>query len=365
MKRSRIPFVASVLAAFVSADSMTGMALSQNSTAAHARIVGITEITRDLKQPWGLTFLPDGTALVSSRNSGDIRRIDPSNGEHVSVGIVPDVVHSNDSGLLGLAASPNFADDRTVYAYLTTAEDNRVIALEFAGDNSAFTVARVVLAGITAGGGHQGGRLAFDNAGNLWVTTGDATDPDLAPNPESLNGKMLRIRPDGSIPEGNLNNTPVFSTGHRNPQGIAFAADGSIYASEFGENVEDEVNAIMAGQDYGWPQSEGMQGGTGTLPLFTFPTREASPAGMAYSKGSLWLAALRGQRLYQLPVAGGKANGEPIEHLKGEFGRLRIVEVAPDGSLWVVTSETDGFGWAGASPVEGDDRVLRIEIAAP
>jgi glucose/arabinose dehydrogenase len=99
--------------------------------------------------------------------------------------------------------------------------------------------------------------------------------------------------------------------------------------------------------------------------IFTFATTEASPSGIAYAKGSLWMAALRGQRLYQLPVANGKAAGEPIEHLKGEFGRLRTVAVAPDGALWVITSETDGFGWAGATPTDGDDRVLRIELTSP
>jgi glucose/arabinose dehydrogenase len=345
--------------------SLPEIVLAQNDSAGVAQIVSVTEITRDLEQPWGLTFLPDGTALVSSRNSGDIRRVDPASGQHVSVGVVADVVARNDSGLLGLAASPNFGTDRTVFAYLTTSEDNRIVALEFAADLSSFTQTRVVLDGIEAGNGHQGGRLAFDDAGNLWATTGDAYDPDLSPDPSSLNGKLLRIRPDGSIPDGNIGDSPVFTTGHRNPQGIAFADDGAIYSSEFGESVEDEVNAIIPGQDYGWPASEGSQGGTGTQPIFTFVPEEASPSGMAYAEGSLWVAALRGQRLLQLPVEAGAATGEPIEHFVREFGRLRTVEVAPDGALWVITSETDGFGWAGASPVDGDDRILRIEVAAP
>jgi glucose/arabinose dehydrogenase len=331
----------------------------------HARIVGVTEIAQNLASPWGLTFLPDGSALVSSRDTGDIRRIDPATGTHQSVGAVPDVVAGNDAGLLGLAASPAFADDRTVFAYLTTATDNRVVALEFAQDLGSFEIARVVLDGIAAGSGHQGGRLAFDTEGNLWVTTGDALEPDLAPDRRSLNGKILRIRPDGSIPDGNPGDSPIFSIGHRNVQGITFGPDGSIYASEFGETSQDEVNVIVAGQDYGWPESEGLLGGTGTLPIFTFATEEASPAGIAYAEGSLWMAGLRGQRLWQLPVSNGQPAGEPIAHLEGEFGRLRTVEVAPDGALWVITSETDGFGWAGATPTEGDDRVLRIELEAP
>jgi glucose/arabinose dehydrogenase len=340
-------------------------ASGQTDVLEHATIAEVTQIAQDLSQPWGLTFLPDGSALVSSRNTGDIRRIDPATGRHVSVGIVPDVVARNDSGLLGLAASPGFAEDRTVFAYLTTATDNRVVALEFALDLASFKVVRVVLNGIVAGSGHQGGRLAFDADGNLWVTTGDANDPMLASDLASLNGKILRIRPDGSNAAGNPGDGPVFSTGHRNVQGITFGPDGSVYASEFGETTQDEVNAILSGQDYGWPKSEGLQGGTGTPPIFTFSTREASPSGIAYAQGSLWMAALRGQRLWQMPVANGEPTGEPIAHLEGAFGRLRTVEVAPDGALWVITSETDGFGWAGASPVQGDDRVLRIELSAP
>jgi glucose/arabinose dehydrogenase len=361
MKASLSPFVVATLCF-----GFAGAVSAQTESASgHARIVSVTEIARDLLQPWGLTFLPDGSALVSSRNSGDIRRIDPVTGQHVSVGIVPGVVAENDSGLLGIAASPDFSTDRTVYAFLTTETDNRVIALEFTEDLSSFTLGRVILDGLVAGSGHQGGRLAFDEAGNLWITTGDANMPDLAPDPSSLNGKILRIRPDGTIPAENPGDSPVFSSGHRNVQGIAFAADGSVYASEFGETTEDEVNAIIVGQDYGWPQSEGMQGGTGTLPIFTFPTEDASPSGIAYAEGSLWMAGLRGQRLWQLPVSNGQAAGEPIAHLTGEYGRLRTVEVAPDGALWVITSETDGFGWAGASPTDSDDRVLRIELASP
>jgi glucose/arabinose dehydrogenase len=331
----------------------------------HAMIVEVTEITRNLEQPWGLTFLPDGTALVSSRDTGDIRRIDPATGQHSSVGVLPDVDAWNDSGLLGLAASPTFAEDRLVYAYLSTEVENRVVALQFAEDLASFEQTSIVLGGIERGGGHQGGRLAFGPDGNLWITTGDANAPDLSPDPASLNGKLLRIRPDGTIPEGNPFGSPVFSTGHRNPQGITFAADGTIYSSEFGESRQDEVNVIASGQDYGWPESEGLIGETGTPPIFVFEPREASPSGIAYAGGSLWMAALRGQRLWQLPVEGGEPTGDPIAHFEGEFGRLRTVEVAPDGALWLITSETDGFGWAGATPTDGDDRILRIELAAP
>jgi glucose/arabinose dehydrogenase len=334
-------------------------------SARNATILNVTEIAQGLSSPWGLTFLPDGTALIASRNTGEIRRFDRAKGQHVSVGVVQGVVARSDSGLLGLAASPNFAKDRTVFAYLTTAQDNRVVALEFAADFASFKQGKVVLEGIVAGPGHHGGRLAFDKNGNLWVTTGDAYSSALAPNPNSLNGKILRIRPDGATPAGNPRSSPVFSTGHRNVQGIAFGPDGTVYASEFGENLQDEINVIVAGKDYGWPASEGLRGTVGTPPIATFPPLEASPSGIAYAAGSLWITSLRGQRLWQLPVAKGKPTGKPIAHLQGRFGRLRTVEVAPDGALWIVTSQTDGYGWAGARPVAGDDRILRIELSGP
>lgn len=354
--------VAVFIAGVCAADSVAGQS---SGPTGQATISEVTEIAHDLVTPWGLTFLPDGSALVSSRNTGEIRRIDPTTGQHWSVGIVPDMVTRPDAGLLGLAASPDVATDRTVFAYVSTATTNRVVALEFNGDFSAFAQTRVVLDGIAVGSRHQGGRLAFDTEGNLWVTTGDAANPGLAPDPGSLNGKILRILPDGSIPTGNPGQSPIYSSGHRNVQGITFGPDGSVYASEFGDQTEDEVNVILAGHDYGWPQSEGSRGIAGTAPIFTFSTAEASPSGIAYAAGSLWMASLRGQRLWQMPVSNGQPSGEPVAHLLGEFGRLRTVEVAPDGSLWVVTSETDGAGWAGATPTAGDDRILRIELSVP
>lgn len=360
--RATVIVLTTVIAGVCTSGSASGQV---DDTMRHARVVSVTEIAHNLVTPWGLTFLPDGTALVSSRDAGEIRRIDPKTGRHWSVGIVPDVVSGNDAGLLGLAASPRFAVDRTVFAYLTTATDNRVVALQFDELLGEFKQIRVVLRGIAAGSGHQGGRLAFDPDGNLWVTTGDANNPALASDPDSLNGKILRILPDGSIPEGNPGKGPMFSMGHRNVQGITFGYDGTVYASEFGERAQDEVNVILPGHDYGWPTSEGLLGAAGTAPIFTFSTSEASPSGIAYAAGSLWMAGLRGQRLWQMPVSNGRPASEPVAHLQAKFGRLRTVEVAPDGALWVLTSETDGAGWGGATPVEGDDRILRIELAAP
>jgi glucose/arabinose dehydrogenase len=329
----------------------------------HASPGRVTELATGLDTPWGLTFLPDGSALVSSRDTFEIRRVDPGTGDHRSVGRVDGEATAPDSGLLGLAASPDVAGDRTVYAFVSTTSDNRVVALEFDPEFETFTQVGVVLSGIRLGAGrHQGGRLAFDRTGALWITTGDAGEPSLAPDPGSLNGKILRIRPDGTVPSDNPSDGPVYSSGHRNVQGITFGPDGTAYSSEFGDQEQDEVNVIVPGDDYGWPDSEGAIGSTGVQPLFTFATEEASPSGIAYASGSLWMAGLRGQRLWQLPVDGSETAGDPISHLEGEYGRLRTVQAAPDGTLWVTTSETDGASWGGASPEADDDRILRIEL---
>ncbi|HEX2130870.1 MAG TPA: PQQ-dependent sugar dehydrogenase [Actinophytocola sp.] len=322
----------------------------------------VTDLVTGLDMPWGLAFLPDGSALVSSRTSGEINRVPAAGGEPSLVGVVPDVHGSAEGGLLGLATSPAFETDRTLYAYVSSTPTNRVVALRVAEDFRSLTRERVVLDGIETADRHHGGRLRFGPDGNLWIGTGDAFLPENAADDTSLNGKILRVRPDGSIPDDNPFGTPVYSTGHRNVQGITFGPDGTAYASELGHRTWDEVNVLRAGADYGWPETEGTDGDTGEPPIFTIHPDEASPSGIAYAGGSLWMGALGGQRLWQLPVDGPEATGDPIAHYDGEYGRIRTVEVAPDGALWVTTSNTDGATWGGTDPRSGDDRILRIEL---
>jgi len=186
--------------------------------------------------------------------------------------------------------------------------------------------------------------------------------PEFAATDDSLNGKILRIAVDGSIPEDNPEDSPIYSSGHRNVQGIAFGPDGVAYASELGHRTWDEVNVLRAGLDYGWPETEGVTGDTGEPPIATLHPDDASPSGIAYAEGSLWIGALGGQRLWQLPVDGGGATADPIAHFVGDYGRIRTVEVAPDGSLWIVTSNTDLATWGGTDPRLGDDRILRVEV---
>lgn len=311
-------------------------------------------VVTGLTSPWGLAFLPDGTALVSERDTARVLRV--VDGEARPVGSVPDVVHGGEGGLLGIAVPPG--DPRWVYAYHTAPGGNQVVRMPW--DDATLGPPEVVLAGIPSSPIHNGGRLAFGPDGMLYVTTGDARDTALSPDPGSLAGKILRLTPEGEVPPDNPDpSSPVLSSGHRNVQGIAWDADGRLWASEFGANTWDELNLITPGADYGWPSVEGA-GGTDqgfVDPLVQWPTDQASPSGIAIAQGTVYVAALRGQRLWAVPVGAGRA-GEPEAFLTGELGRLRTVAAAPDGSLWLVTSNTDGRG----AVRDGDDRVLRLTL---
>ncbi|MFY1691143.1 PQQ-dependent sugar dehydrogenase [Plantactinospora sp. WMMB782] len=321
------------------------------------------EIAGGLDTPWGLTFLPDGSALVSQRISGDIVRVPAGGGTPQTVGAVPGVVASSEGGLLGIAASHGFAADRTVYASVSGARENAIVALRIADDFRSLRRDRILLDGVQTADRHHGGRVVIGPDGNLWIGTGDAFEPANAADDSTLNGKILRIRPDGSIPRDNPSpDSPIYSSGHRNVQGIAFGSDGTAYGSELGHRTWDEVNVLRPGQDYGWPETEGVEGSTGVPPIFTVHPDDASPSGVAYAAGSLWIGALGGQRLWQLPVAGNALTGDAVAHFEGDYGRIRTVEVAPDGALWLVTSNTDRATWGGTDARPGDDRILRVEV---
>ncbi len=215
-----------------------------------------------------------------------------------------------------------------------------------------------VLTGIPSGTIHNGGRLAFGPDGMLYAGTGDSGNSALAQDTGSLGGKVLRMTPDGKPvePGGSL----VFSRGHRNVQGITFDDAGRAYAVEFGQNRFDEVNQVSAGSNGGWPDVEGAGDGGGRFlaPITTWRTSESSPSGGAFVSGSLWVAALRGERLWRVPLDGRGGAGAPEALYTGEFGRLRTAERAPDGSLWVMTSNRDGRG----DPAREDDRILRLAV---
>jgi len=197
-----------------------------------------------------------------------------------------------------------------------------------------------VLDGIPAARNHDGGRIAFGPDGNLYVGTGDAGDPDNAQDRASLGGKILRVTPEGRPAPGNpFGDSPVWSLGHRNVQGLAWDQRGQLYATEFGQNTYDELNRVEPGGNYGWPEVEGVGGVEGFLdPLRQWSTDEASPSGIAVTGGQVYLAALRGESLWRVPLTGDGGTGEPVQLLRGEYGRLRAVEPDAAGNLWLLTS---------------------------
>ncbi|MFP5283916.1 MAG: PQQ-dependent sugar dehydrogenase, partial [Actinomycetes bacterium] len=216
---------------------------------------------------------------------------------------------------------------------------------------------REVLTDIPKGIRHNGGRMTLGPDGYLYVGTGEVGNTSLAQDRDSLGGKILRITIDGEPAPGNPFDNEVWSYGHRNVEGLAFDDEGRLWASEFGEQTWDELNLIREGGNYGWPEVEGSGNQDGMInPKVVWRTSEASPAGLAFWQGELWMAALRGQRLWEIPIDGSKA-GDPREHFTEKYGRLRSVTVAGNGrDLLLTTSNTDGR----ADPRRGDDRILTV-----
>ncbi len=320
--------------------------------------VETSTIVSGLAAPWGLAFLPNGAALVTERDSGRLLSVDRS-GDVEEVQQLPEG-GTGEGGLLGVAVSPNYESDGLVYAYYTTAQDNRVVRFRLGEEPET------ILTGIPVASFHNGGRIAFGPDSLLYVGTGDAGERGTSQDPNSLGGKILRLTPEGNVPSDNpFPNNPVYSYGHRNVQGLAWDKNGQLYASEFGQSTYDEVNRIVPGGNYGWPNVEGTGGEpTYTDPITTFATREASPSGAEILKngvipqweGNIFTAGLRGQRLWRLAIDESGAVTEQEALLQNEAGRLRHVAQAPDGSLWVLTNNRDGRG----SPIQSDDRILRL-----
>ncbi len=336
---------------------VAGLVLLAATTATKATALGTPRVVASgLNVPWGVAFLPNGDALVSERATGRIKRVPKNGGTARTVMTIPGVARNfGEGGLLGLAVSPKYSRDRTVYAYFTSSRDNRVVRFRLGGR------VRPILTGIRRAGNHDGGRLAFGPDGKLYVTVGDARQPQTAQDRNSLNGKILRINPDGSVPSNNPFGTRVWTYGHRNVEGLAWDGAGRLWATEFGENTTDEVNLIQKGNNYGWPDVEGTgdtRGGTFTNPKVTWTPAEASPSGAAIIGRTLYVGALRGQRLWRIPID-GTSLGTPRAVYEGRYGRIRTVVRAPGGkSLWFTTSNRDGYG----SPRAGDDRIYSVPI---
>ncbi|WP_231635161.1 PQQ-dependent sugar dehydrogenase [Luteipulveratus halotolerans] len=335
-----------------SAASSAPSAPSGAAPAAPAAPAARVTVAQDLEVPWGLAFLPDGSALVTLRDKAEVLQVRPGSSP-VTVGSVEGVTPDGEAGLLGIAVSPEFASDRRVFVYYTTDSDNRVE--RFTLVDGRLQPDKVVVSGIPRASFHDGGRLAFGPDRRLYIGTGDAGETSRSQDLGSLGGKILRVDQDGRAPADNpVAGSPVWSRGHRNVQGLAWDAAGRMYASEFGQNTWDELNLIRKGGNYGWPQVEGKGGDPAYVdPLVQWPTSDASPSGLAIGRdGAAYVAALAGRSLWRVPLTNGTA-GEPERLLEDDLGRIRTVAVGPDGRLWVITSNTFR-----GSPGEHDDRVI-------
>ncbi|MET7777774.1 MULTISPECIES: PQQ-dependent sugar dehydrogenase [Streptomyces] len=310
--------------------------------------------------PWGTYWMPDGqTALVTERDDFRVWKV-TKDGTRTQVGTVPNAVTTNgEGGLLGVAVDPKWATNHYVYFMHTASEGNRVVRMTY--DGSSLTDYTVLLQGIKKNRYHNGGRLAFGPDGYLYVSTGEAQTPELAQDKTSLNGKILRMTTDGKAAPGNPFGNYVYSYGHRNPQGLAFDRNGRLWEAEFGNSSKDELNLIKPGANYGWPTCEGSCSVSGmTNPKATWNVSEASPSGIAIVRNVVYMASLRGERLWRVPITGDTENvGTPTAYYVGTYGRLRTVTKVPGADqLWLSTTNCDNNGGA----ADGSDKIFKVSI---
>ncbi|MBO3749134.1 PQQ-dependent sugar dehydrogenase [Streptosporangiaceae bacterium NEAU-GS5] len=326
----------------------------------------VTTVSDGWTVPWDVSWAPDGSwALVTERDTLKVFKVTPD-GTKTEVGTVPEGVSSDggEDGLMGVALSPtwNGTTDTDVFFMHTAEEGNRVAKMSF--DGTTLSNYQAILTGIAKNTFHDGGRIRFGPDGFLYVGTGDAGNAPLAQDPASLNGKILRITKEGQPAPGNPGGTAVYSLGHRNPQGLGWDSAGRLWESELGENTWDELNLIEAGKNYGWPTCEGVCATQGMEnPKRTWATSEASPSGIAIVDDVIYMAAMRGQRLWRIPL-NGTETGEPVAYLQGTNGRLRAVSAVPNPTakaLWVTTTNADTSG--GQPP--GSDKILLIPLSNP
>lgn len=338
------------------------------SSVNHVTVEGteVETVAENLHAPWSIDFGPEGDIFFTER-PGRVRWIENGDLGEDPVLTLPSA--ADEGGTLGIALDPNFATNRYIYVYYTTADDtNQVSRFRFNGEE--LVEETPIIEDIPGAAIHNGGRIAFGPEGNLYITTGDASRPENAQDEDSLAGKILRVEADGKIPPDNPNaNSPVYSSGHRNVQGLGWDQNGELYVTEHGPQAHDEINHIEAGANYGWPTHVGQVITPSNRPGlrdYRDPVRESgnntwAPSGATFYtddvlpqpwRGTFLFAGLRSQAIWRYDPASGK-----LESLfSDEYGRLRDIQTGPDGYLYVLTSNRDGRG----NPEENDDRILRI-----
>jgi len=313
----------------------------------------ITILAENLDVPWAMDFLPNGTIIFTER-AGTVNILE--NNSTIKVADI-NVSQQTESGLLGVAVDPNFTENRYIYLYYTyDGGVNRISRFVLDGSLENETV---LLDDIPGGSIHNGGRLKFGPDGKLYATTGEAGDENLAQDINSTGGKILRLNPDGTVPSDNPYGNYVYSYGHRDPQGITWnPSNGILYESEHGDTMNDEINLIVNGGNYGWPIVQGNENQSGYVsPIRVYTDFTLAPSGIAFYQNRLYVAGLRGSQLRVLNLSndGKTVIGESV--LLSNMGRIRDV-VEHDGYLYISTSNRDGRG----SPQSGDDKIIRIKI---
>jgi len=322
-------------------------------------------IVQNLNIPWEVVFLPAQEMLITER-AGNLVKISsnglPGQGQRTVIP-VPEVQHSGEGGLLGMALHPNFSSNRYIYLYLTTragqGTTNRVERYEFRDDK--LTNKKIIIQNIPGASNHDGGRIKFGPDGLLYIGTGDAGNEDNAQNTASLAGKILRVHDDGSVPTDNPFKNAVYSYGHRNVQGLAWDDQGRLWATEHGrsglQSGYDELNLIKKGANYGWPEIQGDETRSGMeKPIINSgPNKTWAPSGALFKDNKIYFAGLRGEALYEATISNDKVTAF-TEHFTGQYGRLRTVTADLNGVIHILTNNTDGRG----NPKSNDDKLIKV-----
>ncbi|PTJ72124.1 PQQ-dependent sugar dehydrogenase [Mammaliicoccus sciuri] len=316
---------------------------------------GIETVAQGLDTPWSIARLDD--VFYLSERPGKIIKIDGNKKTEQQVDLDKEVSTAAEAGLLGFVLAPDFKDSKEAYAYYTYEDNgqfNRIVKLKL--ENDTWKEDEVLIDKIPSGQYHHGGRLKIGPDDKLYATTGDASDEQNAQDKDTLGGKILRINLDGSKPKDNpISNSYVYSYGHRNPQGIVWTPDGQMYASEHGNQANDEINEINEGQNYGWPVIEGNEENDNMeTPIFTSGSDDTwAPSGIAFKDGIIYSAALRGEGIMKFDV-----EKDEMKKVATKYGRIRDVYIVND-DLYFVSNNTDGRG----NPSQNDDKMYKVSLS--
>lgn len=316
---------------------------------------GIETVAQGLDTPWSIAKSND--VFYLSERPGKIIKIDGNKKNEQQVDLDKEVSTAAEAGLLGFVLAPDFKDSQEAYAYYTYEDNgqfNRIVKLKL--ENDTWKEEEVLIDKIPSGQYHHGGRLKIGPDDKLYATTGDASDEQNAQDKDTLGGKILRINLDGSKPKDNpISNSYVYSYGHRNLQGIVWTPDGQMYASEHGNQANDEINEIKEGHNYGWPVIEGNEENNNMeTPIFTSGSDDTwAPSGIAFKDGIIYSAALRGEGIMKFDV-----EKDEMKKVATKYGRIRDVYIVND-DLYFVSNNTDGRG----NPSQNDDKMYKVSLS--